>query len=495
MCGDVGTAGGSTAVKRGLLLSKDAPQQAKSRAGKLKKESGGGVAPGEMKENEINGAQRTPTHSARGTKPPCADAASVYGGKASSKTNTPSGRKGRLSLGGRVGVRSSQPSHIISPERDEIAGGNAQSSPGKRKGVRDDGGTHASVSPCRRQEADAPQSDAISSSSRSQSPILCSRGVPGAGRHGMGVKEARNNHGNHTRKVNARPNKAEIVVLEDDSDDELAAQSKMRAGSSKLPKSKPVRPVVLACSRQVHQNIGAALRAMNARSEISLVECSGHRLQIAQFMCGMECGIIRVKYEEISQRKESLRELQEHMKQLGESFSRVYVIVDILHNPAKANTFDRMTTNPEQYIRIMLSISEVKGVQLLTHEGADDGANVIRQIALREAGRDDCMAWLADEEPAGSSNLPESSASRAGLRGEFLEFLKGRKENAALALIAATPRLNVLHALYILSKISCVADLADAIVDGTARNKLPCLTDERFESLTSAFTKPLCTAR
>ena len=116
---------------------------------------------------------------------------------------------------------------------------------------------------------------------------------------------------------------------------------------------------------------------MNARGSLSLLECNGHRLQVAHFVCGMECGIIRAKYEEICQRKESMQELLERMQELADSFSRAYVLVDISHNPAKANAFDPMFTNREKYLRIMLSISEVKGVQLLTHEGAEDGASII----------------------------------------------------------------------------------------------------------------------
>ena len=40
----------------------------------------------------------------------------------------------------------------------------------------------------------------------------------------------------------------------------------------------------------------------------------------------------------------------------------------------------------------------------------------------------------------------------------------GRKENAAIDLLAATPDLNVMHALYIFSVMPCLADLAAAIV-------------------------------
>ena len=86
-------------------------------------------------------------------------------------------------------------------------------------------------------------------------------------------------------------------------------------------------------------------------------------------------------------------------------------------------------------------------------------------------------------------------AARELLRAEFLEYVKGRSDNAAVALIAATPGLNMLHALYILSQMACIADLSAALVKGTAREKLPGLLDARFESLTNAFTKPIGAAR
>ena len=46
---------------------------------------------------------------------------------------------------------------------------------------------------------------------------------------------------------------------------------------------------------------------------------------------------------------------------------------------------------------------------------------------------------------------------------DYTLWLAGSTDNAALSLLAATPRLNVLHALYVLSQISCIADLSDAI--------------------------------
>ena len=57
------------------------------------------------------------------------------------------------------------------------------------------------------------------------------------------------------------------------------------------------KPLVFACTSQVHTQIGSSLRGMNARGQIQLVECGARRLQTAQFVCSMECGIMRVKFE------------------------------------------------------------------------------------------------------------------------------------------------------------------------------------------------------
>jgi hypothetical protein len=40
----------------------------------------------------------------------------------------------------------------------------------------------------------------------------------------------------------------------------------------------------------------------------------------------------------------------------------------------------------------------------------------------------------------------------------------GSTDNAALALLSAAPNLNIVHALYVLSRIPCLADLSVAIV-------------------------------
>ena len=48
-------------------------------------------------------------------------------------------------------------------------------------------------------------------------------------------------------------------------------------------------------------------------------------------------------------------------------------------------------------------------------------------------------------------------------RAQLLDAVSGHQVNAALNLVAAMPHLNVLHALYILCKIPCVADLAAAV--------------------------------
>jgi hypothetical protein len=58
-----------------------------------------------------------------------------------------------------------------------------------------------------------------------------------------------------------------------------------------------MRPMVLACTSQVHTQIGSSLRGMNARGQLQLVECGARRLQAAHFVCSMECGIMRVKFE------------------------------------------------------------------------------------------------------------------------------------------------------------------------------------------------------
>lgn len=58
-----------------------------------------------------------------------------------------------------------------------------------------------------------------------------------------------------------------------------------------------IRPIVLACTSQVHTQIGSSLRGMNARGQLQLVECGARRLQAAHFVCSMECGIMRLKLE------------------------------------------------------------------------------------------------------------------------------------------------------------------------------------------------------
>ena len=68
-------------------------------------------------------------------------------------------------------------------------------------------------------------------------------------------------------------------------------------GKHDEPEETSTRPLVFACTSQVHTQIGSSLRGMNARGQIQLVECGARRLQTAQFVCSMECGIMRVKFE------------------------------------------------------------------------------------------------------------------------------------------------------------------------------------------------------
>ena len=63
------------------------------------------------------------------------------------------------------------------------------------------------------------------------------------------------------------------------------------------PGEPSTKPLVFVCTSQVHTQIGSSLRGMNARGQIQLVECGARRLQTAQFVCSMECGIMRVKLE------------------------------------------------------------------------------------------------------------------------------------------------------------------------------------------------------
>jgi hypothetical protein len=63
------------------------------------------------------------------------------------------------------------------------------------------------------------------------------------------------------------------------------------------PGEPSTKPLVFVCTSQVHTQIGSSLRGMNARGQMQLVECGARRLQTAQFVCSMECGIMRVKLE------------------------------------------------------------------------------------------------------------------------------------------------------------------------------------------------------
>ena len=243
-------------------------------------------------------------------------------------------------------------------------------------------------------------------------------------------------------------------------------------------------PLILACNSQAHMQIGSALRAMSARGQICLVECAASRLQDAQYICSMECGIIRVKYEDLSCKKVSMQSLEVAMTKLAASFLRAYVLVDITHDATRSTNFDPIVSSPEKYLQTLLRISS--GVRLLTHEGAQNGANLVLSLALQESRGADSIQWLAS-----GRQVTGASSEGQEWKEEFLEHVKGFKENGALGLLAATPNLNIMHALYILSKIASIAELAACVVQGIARGKLPLLSNYRFESLSSAFTRQL----
>jgi hypothetical protein len=244
-------------------------------------------------------------------------------------------------------------------------------------------------------------------------------------------------------------------------------------------------PLILACNSQAHMQIGSALRAMSSRGQICLVECAASRLQEAHYICSMECGIIRVKYEDLSCKKVSMQSLEVAMTKLAASFLRAYVLVDITHDATRSTNFDPIARSPEKYLQTLLRISS--GVRLLTHEGAQNGANLVLGLALQESRGADSIQWLAsDRQVTGASSEGQE------WKEEFLEHVKGFKENGALGLLAATPNLNIMHALYILSKIASIAELAACVVQGIARGKLPLLSNYRFECLSSAFTRQLC---
>ena len=77
-------------------------------------------------------------------------------------------------------------------------------------------------------------------------------------------------------------------------------------------------PLLLICNMQARTQIGTALRTMNAQRQLRLVECYARHLEPADFVCGMETGILRIKYEDMSHgRRDAMHALEERITLQG----------------------------------------------------------------------------------------------------------------------------------------------------------------------------------
>ena len=223
-------------------------------------------------------------------------------------------------------------------------------------------------------------------------------------------------------------------------------------------------PLLLICNMQARTQIGTALRTMNAQRQLRLVECYARHLEPADFVCGMETGILRIKYEDMSHsRRDAMQALEERITLLAGCYSRAFVLVDITHDASRAARFDPIAANPHKYMQMLSKLALIGGAHVLTHEGAQHGANLLLLLARQETSADTSLHQWWGELEAGRAEREKEGDDMQDERAQLLDAVSGQQVNAALNLVAAMPHLNVLHALYILCKIPCVADLAAAV--------------------------------
>ena len=279
-----GAAVGDSATKRGLQLHMCGPEgrahaspatdrQAGAEGGEGR--GGRGVA-SEMKENVYAHRPDTKTGVHDKTTNRNGGQASAVAQKAQKQSAL---RKGKLSLGGRGGgdekrgdLRLSQPLQLVMPEKRE--GGRGRETR-EREGAENEKERKSAAASGETPTAGDDMSDDTCgvgkldmSPSPTPSPILHRRGAPFCGeRKGVGGRRGRE----------------EVVEIDvegkgEEEEDEEGAEGSMQ--------QKTGFPVVLACSSQIQMRVGSGLRAMNARGQMSLVECGSHRLgKAAHFVC------------------------------------------------------------------------------------------------------------------------------------------------------------------------------------------------------------------
>ena len=158
-----------------------------------------------------------------------------------------------------------------------------------------------------------------------------------------------------------------------------------------------------------------------------------------------------------------MQALEERITLLAGCYSRAFVLVDITHDASRATRFDPIAANPHKYMQMLSKLALIGGAHVLTHEGAQHGANLLLLLARQETSADTSLHQWWGELEAGRAEREKEGDDMQDERAQLLDAVSGQQVNAALNLVAAMPHLNVLHALYILCKIPCVADLAAAV--------------------------------
>ena len=116
-------------------------------------------------------------------------------------------------------------------------------------------------------------------------------------------------------------------------------------------------------------------------------------------------------------------------------YARSYLLVDMSHDPARSLHCDPVASNPERYLSIMNRISQFRSVRLLTHQGAQHGANLILDIARSEARGLDGLEWLSRQGGGGGqiecvmagthAKLGEGVASTPDSTDDCIDYIKG----------------------------------------------------------------------